>query len=37
MAAEGDELHKTGQHDASVAKFDEAAKTMGITLTHKTK
>jgi len=37
MAGEGDALHKAGQHDASVAKYNEAAKTMGITLTHKTK
>jgi hypothetical protein len=37
MAAEGDALHKAGKHDESVAKYDEAAKTMGITLTHKPK
>lgn len=30
MAAEGDALHKAGKHD-------EAAKTMGISLTHKPK
>jgi hypothetical protein len=35
MAAEGDALHKAGKHDESVAKYDEAAKVMGITLTHK--
>jgi hypothetical protein len=34
MAAEGDALHKAGKHDESVAKYDEAAKVMGITLTH---
>ena len=37
MAAEGDALHKAGKHDESVAKYDEAAKAMGITLTHKPK
>jgi hypothetical protein len=37
LAAEGEALHKAGQHDASVAKYDEAAKAMGITLTHKAK
>jgi hypothetical protein len=37
MAIEGDALHKAGKHDESVAKYDEAAKTMGITLTHKPK
>ncbi len=37
MAAEGDALHKAGKHDESVAKYDEAAKTMGISLTHKPK
>ena len=35
MAAEGDTLHKAGKHAESVAKYDEAAKAMGITLTHK--
>jgi hypothetical protein len=35
MAAEGDALHKAGKHAESVAKYDEAAKAMGITLTHK--
>jgi hypothetical protein len=35
LAAEGDALHKAGKHAESVAKYDEAAKTMGITLTHK--
>ena len=34
-AVEGDNLHKAGKHDESVAKYDEAAKVMGITLTHK--
>jgi hypothetical protein len=37
MAVEGDALHKAGKHDESVATYDEAAKTMGITLTHKPK
>ena len=37
LAAEGDALHKAGQHDASVAKYEEAAKAMTITLTHKAK
>jgi hypothetical protein len=37
LAAEGDTLHKAGKHDESVAKYDEAAKGMGITLTHKPK
>ena len=37
MAAEGDTLHKAGKHDESVAKYDEAAKTLGISLTHKPK
>jgi len=37
MAVEGDTLHKAGKHDESVAKYDEAAKTMGIALTHKPK
>ena len=37
IAAEGDALHKAGKHDESVAKYDEAAKAMGITLTHKPK
>lgn len=37
MAAEGDALHKAGKHDESLAKYDEAAKTMGISLTHKPK
>ena len=36
MAAEGDALHKAGT-DESLAKYDEAAKTMGISLTHKPK
>jgi hypothetical protein len=37
MAAEGDTLHKAGKHDESVARYDEAAKAMGISLTHKPK
>ena len=37
MAAEGDDLHKAGKHDESVAKYDEAAKELGITLVHKPK
>jgi hypothetical protein len=37
LAAEGAALHKAGQHDASVAKYEEAAKAMSITLTHKAK
>jgi hypothetical protein len=37
LAAEGDTLHKAGKHDESVAKYEEAAKAMGITLTHKPK
>ena len=37
MAAEGDALHKAGKHAESEAKYDEAAKAMGITLTHKPK
>ena len=37
LAAEGAALHKAGQHDASVAKYEEAAKAMGITLSHKAK
>jgi hypothetical protein len=35
LAAEGEALHKAGKHAESVAKYDEAAKAMGITLTHK--
>jgi hypothetical protein len=35
MAAEGDALHKASKHAESAAKYDEAAKAMGITLTHK--
>ncbi|HUM18157.1 MAG TPA: hypothetical protein VL086_20870 [Candidatus Nitrosotalea sp.] len=35
MAAEGEALHKAGKHNESVAKYDEAAKALGITLTHK--
>ena len=37
LAAEGAALHQAGQHDASVAKYEEAAKAMSITLTHKAK
>ena len=35
LAAEGEALHKAGKHAESVAKYEEAAKAMGITLTHK--
>jgi hypothetical protein len=35
IAAEGDALHKAGKHAESVAKYDEAAKAIGLTLTHK--
>jgi len=35
IAAEGEALHKAGKHAESVAKYEEAAKAMGITLTHK--
>jgi hypothetical protein len=35
LAAEGEALHKAGKHAESVAKYEEAAKGMGITLTHK--
>ena len=35
LAAEGETLHKAGKHAESVAKYEEAAKAMGITLTHK--
>ncbi len=37
MAAEGDDLHKAGKHDESVAKYNEAANALGITLVHKPK
>jgi hypothetical protein len=37
LAAEGDTLHKAGKHDESVAKYDEAASAMGLTLVHKPK
>jgi hypothetical protein len=37
LAAEGEALHKAGKHDDSVAKYEEAAKAMGINLTHKAK
>jgi hypothetical protein len=36
-AAEGDTLHKAGKHAESEAKYDEAAKALGISLTHKPK
>jgi hypothetical protein len=35
LAAEGDALHKTGKHAESVAEYEEAAKGIGLTLTHK--
>ncbi len=35
LAAEGDALHQAGKHDESIAKYEETAKGMGITLTHK--
>jgi hypothetical protein len=35
IAAEGEALHKAGKHAESVAKYDEAAKAIGLTLTHK--
>ena len=35
LAAEGEALHKAGKHTESIAKYEEAAKAMGITLTHK--
>lgn len=35
LAAEGDALHKAGKHDESVAKYNEAAAAMGLTLVHK--
>lgn len=35
MAAEGDALHKAGKHAESVAKYDEAAKGIGVKLEHK--
>jgi hypothetical protein len=37
LAAEGDALHKAGKHDESVAKYNEAAEAMGLTLVHKAK
>jgi len=37
LAAEGDALHKAGKHDESVAKYDEAAQAIGLTLVHKPK
>ena len=35
LAAEGDKLHKEGKHAESVAKYDEAAKAIGVTLQKK--
>jgi hypothetical protein len=35
LAAEGEKLHTDGKHAESMAKYEEAAKGMGITLTHK--
>jgi hypothetical protein len=35
LAGEGEALHKAGKHAESAAKYEEAAKAMGITLTHK--
>ena len=35
LAAEGDALHKAGKHAESVAKYEEAAKGIGLTLAHK--
>ena len=35
MATQAAALHKAGKHAESVAKYEEAAKAMGITLTHK--
>lgn len=37
LAGECDTLHKAGKHDESVAKYEEAAQAMGITLVHKPK
>ncbi len=35
LAAEGETLHKAGKHAESIAKYEEAAKAIGLTLTHK--
>jgi len=35
LAAQAWALHQAGKHAESVAKYDEAAKAAGITLTHK--
>jgi hypothetical protein len=35
LAAEAWALHQAGKHAESTAKYDEAAKAAGITLTHK--
>jgi hypothetical protein len=35
LAAEGEKLHADGKHADSAAKYEEAAKAIGITLTHK--
>ncbi|MDQ5875062.1 MAG: hypothetical protein M3526_06735 [Actinomycetota bacterium] len=35
IAAEAAKLHAEGKHAESIAKYDEAAKAAGITLTHK--
>lgn len=35
LAAEGDKLHKDGNHAESVKKYEEAAKVAGLTLTRK--
>jgi hypothetical protein len=32
---EANALHQQGKHAESVAKYDEAAKTIGVTLEHK--
>jgi hypothetical protein len=35
LAGQGAKLHAEGKHADSVAKYEEAAKAAGITLTHK--
>jgi hypothetical protein len=35
LAAEGEALHKAGKHTESITKYEEAAKAIGLTLTHK--
>jgi hypothetical protein len=35
LAAEGEKLHADGKHAESMAKYEEAAKAVGITLTRK--